>query len=125
MAEASDCVLIVEDDRDLADALRHWLERESMRVRVVGTGEQGLAFALDPEDPPALLLLDLTLPGMGGLELCRRLRREPQTRRTPVVIVTARASEEEDGGLVRLTRLEFKVLAELARSAGRLIKADL
>ena len=84
MAEVSDCVLIVDDDHDLADALRHWLEREGMRVRVAATGEHGLAFALDPEDPPALVPLDLTLPGKSGLELCRRCAasRRPARRRS-------------------------------------------
>src|SRR5215213_2670297 len=88
-------VLIVEDEPDIAEGLRYNLEREGLRALVAGTGERGLELALDARDPPALILLDLMLPGMSGTELCRRLRREPQTRRTPVIILTARGSESE------------------------------
>jgi DNA-binding response OmpR family regulator len=95
MIEASNHVLIVEDDPDVAESIRYWLEREGMSVSVAATGEQGLDAALDAENPPALVLLDLMLPGMSGLELCRRLRREPATRRTPIIMVTARSSESE------------------------------
>ncbi|HEX8354144.1 MAG TPA: response regulator transcription factor, partial [Pyrinomonadaceae bacterium] len=88
-------VLIVEDDPDIAEGLRYNLEREGLRALVAETGERALALALAPGDPPSLVLLDLMLPGMSGTELCRRLRREPATRRTPVIILTARGSESE------------------------------
>ena len=88
-------VLIVEDEPDIAEGLRYNLEREGLPVVVAETGEEGLAAALDPGNPPRLVLLDLMLPGMSGTELCRRLRREPRTRRTPVIILTARGSESE------------------------------
>jgi DNA-binding response OmpR family regulator len=88
-------VLIVEDEPDIAEGLRYNLEREGLSVVVAETGEKGLAAALDRSNPPCLILLDLMLPGMSGTELCRRLRREPQTRRTPVIILTARGSESE------------------------------
>jgi DNA-binding response OmpR family regulator len=88
-------VLIVEDEPDIAEGLRYNLEREGLSVLVAATGEQGLALALDRKNPPSLVLLDLMLPGMSGAELCRRLRREPQTRRTPIIMLTARGSESE------------------------------
>src|SRR5213082_217640 len=88
-------VLIVEDDPDIAEGLRYNLEREGLAARVAETGEQGLQAALDKKNPPALILLDLMLPGMSGTELCRRLRREPQTRRTPIIMLTARTSEAD------------------------------
>ena len=88
-------VLIVEDDPDIAEGLRYNLEREGLEARVAETGEQGLQAALDKKNPPALILLDLMLPGMSGTELCRRLRREPQTRRTPIIMLTARGAESE------------------------------
>src|SRR3712207_6056891 len=88
-------VLIVEDEPDIAEGLRYNLEREGLRVVVAETGERGLEFALDKNNPPTLILLDLMLPGMSGLELCRRLRREPQTRRTPIIMLTAKGSESE------------------------------
>ena len=88
-------MLIVEDEPDIAEGLRYNLEREGLTTVVAETGEKGLAAALDRSNPPSLILLDLMLPGMSGTELCRRLRREPQTRRTPVIILTARGSESE------------------------------
>ena len=86
-------ILIVEDDPDLAEGLRYNLERERFQTRIASDGEQALGAALDERDPPSLILLDLMLPNMGGLELCRRLRREPATRRTPIIMLTARTSE--------------------------------
>jgi DNA-binding response OmpR family regulator len=88
-------VLIIEDEPDIAEGLRYNLEREGLPAVVAETGEKGLALALDKSGPPALILLDLMLPGMSGTELCRRLRREPQTRRTPIIMLTARGSESE------------------------------
>jgi DNA-binding response OmpR family regulator len=88
-------VLIVEDEPDIAEGLRYNLERAGLRCVVAATGERGLELALDENDPPALVLLDLMLPGMPGVELCRRLRREPRTRGTPIIILTARGSESE------------------------------
>ncbi|HUQ31940.1 MAG TPA: response regulator transcription factor [Pyrinomonadaceae bacterium] len=88
-------VLIVEDDPDIAESLRYNLERDGLTARVAETGEKGLAAALDAKNPPALVILDLMLPGMSGVELCRRLRREPATRRTPIIMLTARVSEPD------------------------------
>ncbi|HKR01995.1 MAG TPA: response regulator transcription factor [Pyrinomonadaceae bacterium] len=88
-------VLIVEDDPDIAESLRYNLEREGLAARVAETGEKGLTAALDAKNPPALVILDLMLPGMSGTELCRRLRREPATRRVPIIMLTARVTEAD------------------------------
>jgi DNA-binding response OmpR family regulator len=88
-------VLIIEDDPDIAEVLRYVIENENFQALVARTGEEGLLACLDKHNPPALVLLDLLLPGMSGLELCRRLRKESLTRSTPVVIVSAKASEKE------------------------------
>jgi DNA-binding response OmpR family regulator len=88
-------VLIIEDDPDIAESVRYNLERDGLQARVAETGEQGLAAALDAQATPALIILDLMLPGMSGTELCRRLRREPATRRTPIIMLTARTSEAD------------------------------
>jgi DNA-binding response OmpR family regulator len=88
-------ILIIEDDPDIAESVRYNLEREGLTVKVAETGEKGLAAALDARNPPALVILDLMLPGMSGSELCRRLRREPATRRTPIIMLTARVSEAD------------------------------
>lgn len=89
-------VLIVEDDADIAESLRYNMERDGLKTRIAETGEKGLMAALDAQaGPPSLIILDLMLPGMSGTELCRRLRREPATRRTPIIMLTARTSESE------------------------------
>jgi DNA-binding response OmpR family regulator len=89
-------VLIIEDDQDIAESLRYNLERDGLKTRLAETGELGLKAALDAQQgPPVLIILDLMLPGMSGTELCRRLRREPATRRTPIIMLTARTSEAD------------------------------
>ena len=85
-------VLIVEDDPDIAESLRYGLESAEFETRVALTGEEGLSESLDQKHPPALILLDLLLPGMSGAEICRRLRLEPSTRLTPIIMISARAS---------------------------------
>lgn len=88
-------VLIVEDDPDIAESLRYNLERDGLKALIAETGEKGLAAALDAKNPPALVILDIMLPGMSGMELCRRLRREPATRRTPIIMLTAKTGESD------------------------------
>lgn len=86
-------ILVVEDEPDILELLRHVLEKEGHVVRTAETGEaalQELRLA-----PPQLLLLDLMLPGMDGLELCRRLRQHPDTRELPVIMLTARGEEND------------------------------
>lgn len=86
-------ILIIEDDADIADGLHYNLKREGFRVVIAESGEKGLRLALDEKAPPSLILLDLMLPGMSGMELCRRMRREPLTEKTPVIMLTAKAAE--------------------------------
>ncbi len=88
-------ILIIEDDPDIAESLRYNLEREGLKCEIAETGEKGLRFALDAKGAPALIVLDLMLPGMSGTDLCRRLRREPATKRVPIIILTAKASEAD------------------------------
>jgi DNA-binding response OmpR family regulator len=87
-------ILIVEDDEDIANSIRYNLEREgTFDVRLAGTGEDGLKEI--QREVPALVLLDLNLPLMSGFEICRRLRREEDTSRVPIVILTARTDESD------------------------------
>jgi DNA-binding response OmpR family regulator len=86
-------ILIVEDDADIAEGLHYNLKREGFRPIIAESGEKGLRLALNEKNPPSLVLLDLMLPGMTGMELCRRLRKETQTEKTPVIMLTAKAAE--------------------------------
>jgi DNA-binding response OmpR family regulator len=86
-------ILIIEDDPDIAESLHYNLKREGFRAVIAESGEKGLRLALDNKSAPDLVILDLMLPGMSGMELCRRLRREPATEKTPVIMLTAKAAE--------------------------------
>ena len=83
-------LLIVEDDRDLIELLRLRFQREGFAVAWALTGEDGLALAA--KEDPALVLLDVMLPGMDGLEVCRLLRRSSSV---PIIFLTVRAGEAE------------------------------
>lgn len=85
-------VLVVEDERDIADLVKHTLERSGeTSVEIVASGDHALKAAA--EHPPDLIVLDLNLPGLGGLEVCRLLRGRAETSGTPIIMLTARASE--------------------------------
>lgn len=86
-------VLVVDDEPDISALVAYHLARESYRVRTVSDGEEALE-ALQRERPD-LMILDLMLPGISGLDLLRRLREEPQFRALPVILLTARADETE------------------------------
>lgn len=86
-------VVLVEDERDIADLLRHHLTREGCRVRWYGDGR--LALAGIEREPPEAMILDLMLPGIDGLEVCRQLRRNPATARVPIIILTARGDDAD------------------------------
>jgi DNA-binding response OmpR family regulator len=88
-------ILIVEDEPDIAESLRYNFEREGYKVLIAESGEKGLRLALDEKIAPSLIILDLMLPGMSGLELCRRLRREGLTRKTPIIMLTAKVTESD------------------------------
>jgi DNA-binding response OmpR family regulator len=88
-------VLVIEDDPDIAECLRYSLEMNRITTRVASTGEEGVCAALDKNEPPSLILLDLLLPGMNGTEICHRLRREPLTHATPIIMLSAKASSAD------------------------------
>ncbi len=99
-------ILIIEDDPDIAESIRYNLEREgAFNTQVALTGEEGLNIALGKgqikrtgnlnSQMPDLIILDLNLPGMNGFELCRRFRTEEVTRRTPIIVLTARTEESD------------------------------
>ena len=84
-------VLIVEDEPDIRDLLVFHLEREGYQVAQSRSGAEALRLAR--ATPPDLVLLDLMLPEMDGLEVCRRLRQDPATMALPIVMLTARGDE--------------------------------
>jgi two-component system, OmpR family, alkaline phosphatase synthesis response regulator PhoP len=88
-------ILIVEDDADIAESLHYNFKREGFRPLIAESGEKGLRLALDEKNQPSLIILDLMLPGMSGMELCRRLRRESLTENTPIIMLTAKAAETD------------------------------
>jgi len=88
-------ILIVEDDPDIAESLVYNLRREGFRPVIAESGEKGLRLALDDKNTPGLVILDLMLPGMSGVELCRRLRKETLTEKVPIIMLTAKAAEAD------------------------------
>jgi len=90
-ARVNPTVLIVDDEREIRELLRYNLEKQGYNVLLAKDGEEGLSriFATHPD----LVLLDLLLPGLNGLEVLREVRSEPSTRETPVLLLTARGAE--------------------------------
>jgi DNA-binding response OmpR family regulator len=87
-------ILVIEDDSDIALSVKYNLERTGeFSVITASDGESGLRLAR--ESSPDLVILDLNLPGMDGLEVCRQLHRVDANRPTPVIMLTARADEAQ------------------------------
>ncbi len=86
-------IQVVEDETALVTLLRYNLEREGFRVVAAYDGEEALVMA--SEERPDVVLLDWMLPLTSGLEVCRRLRRQPETRDIPVLMLTARGEEAD------------------------------
>ncbi len=84
-------ILIVEDDRDIAELLQFNLENEGYRVNLETHGER--AYEKIVAEPPDLLILDLNLPGLTGIEICKYLRENARTRDLPIMMLTARTQE--------------------------------
>ena len=83
-------VLVVDDDPNVAEVVGRYLEREGFEVELLGDGQLGLERAL--AEPPDVLILDLMLPGLDGLEVCRRLR---ALAPVPVIMLTAKGDEAD------------------------------
>jgi two-component system phosphate regulon response regulator PhoB len=86
-------ILIVEDEEALTLLLRYNLEAEGYEVDTVPRGDE--ADLLLKERTPDLVILDWMLPGLSGIELCRRLRTRPETKQLPIIMLTARGEESE------------------------------
>ena len=86
-------MLLVEDDRSLADLLLWHFNRERFEVRTAVDGEEALLLA--QENPPDIVILDWMIEGVSGIEVCRRLRRNPATANVPIIMLTARGEESD------------------------------
>jgi two-component system phosphate regulon response regulator PhoB len=86
-------ILVVDDEEDLLELVNYNLSREGFRVECVATGEAALAAAR--KNLPDLIVLDLLLPSVDGLEICRRLKADEKTKHIPIIMLTAK-SEESD-----------------------------
>ena len=84
-------ILVVEDDAAITEVVRYNLEAEGLRAAVATTGEE--AELMVAEDHFDLIVLDWMLPGLSGIELCRRLRRRDELRNLPILMLTARGEE--------------------------------
>ena len=86
-------ILVAEDDRDIAALIAHYLHKQGWGTHIVSAGDEALAYAR--QNPVDVLVLDLMLPGLSGLEICRALRAEKSTEAIPIIMVTARADETD------------------------------
>ena len=86
-------ILVAEDDRDIADLIAHYFSRAGWRARLTETGDEALASVR--RSPVDLVILDVMLPGLSGLDVCRALRADKTTAAIPIIMVTARAEESD------------------------------
>lgn len=90
---AKESILVVEDEEDIRELLKYNLEKEGYQVFGSATGEEALQAVRNRR--PDLILLDLMLPGMDGLEVCRKIRGEAQTQHLPIIMLTAKGEEAD------------------------------
>ena len=86
-------ILVAEDDRDIADLIAHYLHKQGWRAHVVSAGDEALAYT--KRQAVDVVVLDVMLPGLSGLEVCRALRGDKATEAIPIIMVTARADETD------------------------------
>ncbi len=86
-------IVVVEDEADIREIIEHNLSREGYQVHTSSDGENGLQ--LVKRESPDLVLLDLMLPGLDGLDVCRELKSDPSTRSIPIIMVTAKGEESD------------------------------
>ncbi len=86
-------ILIIEDDPDIAQLISYQLKQSKYMTEIAGDGEAGLKAV--ERNPPALIVLDLMLPGKDGIEICRILKKGPKTKHIPILMVTAKGEESD------------------------------
>jgi two-component system phosphate regulon response regulator PhoB len=90
---AKENILIVDDEEDVLELLRYNLSKEGYGIETASSGEEALTKAR--AKPPDLIVLDLMLPGVDGLEVCKRLKSEDKTEQIPIVMLTAKGEESD------------------------------
>jgi DNA-binding response OmpR family regulator len=93
LADTNAHILIVEDDGDIAALIAHYLDKAGYASEIVSDG--GRALIVARETPPDLVILDLMLPGLNGLDVCKALRLDTRTAALPIIMLTARGEESE------------------------------
>ncbi|HXD20239.1 MAG TPA: response regulator transcription factor [Vicinamibacterales bacterium] len=86
-------ILVAEDDGDIAALIAHYLQKQGWEAHVAAAGDEALAYVR--RHPVDLVVLDLMLPGLSGLEVCRALRGDASTATIPIIMVTARGDETD------------------------------
>ena len=86
-------ILVIDDEKDLLELVRYNLEKDGYDVISARDGQSGVEIA--SRHRPDLIVLDIMMPGMDGLEVCRRLRADQRTARVPLIMLTARATEAD------------------------------
>lgn len=104
---APGAVLVVDDERNIRRTLQLVLEGDGYRVFVAETGAQALASVASPETPVDLVVLDIKLPDMSGLEVLERLRKDEGSRDLPVIVISGHASGEDAAGAIKLGASDF------------------
>ena len=90
---AREKILVVDDEQDILDLVSYNLKKEGYNVVAVTSGEEAISAARSAS--PDLVLLDLMLPGVDGLEVCKTLKYDPQTNRIPIIMITAKGEESD------------------------------
>ena len=86
-------VLVIEDDKDIADLVAHYLGKAGFTTETIASGRDALKAIIDR--PPELVVLDLMLPQLDGLEICRAVRSNARTAAVPIIMLTARGDESD------------------------------
>jgi len=90
---ANEKILVVDDEKDILDLVNYNLQKEGYRVTLVSSGEQAVEEVR--KNPQDLILLDLMLPGIDGLEVCRKLKYDEKTKDIPIIMLTAKGEESD------------------------------
>lgn len=120
-------ILVVEDEIHIQELIKYNLEKNGYKVLISDNGEDGLIMAM--ENIPDLILLDLMLPGMDGLEVCKRLHMDKETKKIPIVMLTAKSEEFDkvlglELGADDYVTKPFSIKELIARVRARLRNAD-